>query len=117
MPEGATLLLAAIAIGGAVLALGTERTASAAGTAASGTKRVATSSWTAGVAGAGIGIELGNQLLMAISSEPFAFMTVLAGLTGALGIEEMLGGLSGLQYLLIGISVFSVVYYVDGRVR
>ncbi|EMA01818.1 hypothetical protein C437_15401 [Haloarcula vallismortis ATCC 29715] len=113
MPEMATALLAAVAVVGVVVALGTDRTASAAGTAASGTKRVATSSWTAGLAGAGIGLEMGNQLVMAISAEPFAFTTMLAGVAGALGIEGLLGNISGIQFLLIGISIFLAVYKLD----
>jgi len=44
--------------------------------------------------------------------EPFAVTTILAGIGGALGIEGMLGGISGLQYLLIGVTLFAgVVIY------
>lgn len=116
MPN-ATLLLAVIALGAVVLVLGTERTAAAAGTAASGTKQVATSSWTAGVAGLGIGLELGYQIVQAVAMEPFAFTTALAGLFGALGIEGYLGDLTGVQFLLIGLAVFASVVYMDRRRR
>ena len=110
-----TAILAVIAVGVIIYAVGVERTSAAATTAASGTKRVATSSYTAGAAGLGIGMQLGYELMMAIAQEPFALTTVIAGVTGALGIEGMLGGVSGLQYLLIGIAAFALTYAVAGR--
>ena len=117
MPNGATALLGIVAVGGIIAVVGLSETASAAGTAASTTRRVATSTITQLLAGIGIGLELGNQLLMAISAEPFALTTAIAGIMGALGIEGVLGDISGLQFLLIGFSVFLAVYYIDRRVR
>ena len=110
-----TAVLAVLAAGVVVYALGVERTTAAASTAASGTKRVATSGYTAGAAGIGIGMQLGYELMMAIAQEPFALTTAIAGLAGALGIEGLLGGISGLQYLLIGIAAFGLTYVAAGR--
>jgi len=117
MPNMATGLLVALALVGVVMVVGTSRTASAAGTAGSGARRVVTSSWTAGLAGVGAGLEIGYQLLQAISMEPFAATTAIAGIMGALGIEGFLGDITGIQFLLIGFSIFLAVYMIDRRRR
>lgn len=112
-----TVLLAVIAIGGLVYAVGVEESKSAATTAGRGARRAASSGWTAGIAGVGIGIEVGYQIIQAIAADPFAATTAVAGLFGALGIEGLLGDISGIQFLLIGVTVFVAAYAFDRRRR
>lgn len=107
-----TLLLAVIATGIVVWALGVERTKDATKRAGSGAKRAASS--TAGLAmfGAGAGMQLGVELVNAGMAEPFAVTTILAGIAGTLGIAGYLPDLSAAQFLLIGIGIFALVLAV-----
>lgn len=109
-----TAVIALGVVGLVIYAVGVERSRSAAATAAGGARRAATSGIGAGLAGVGLGLQFGNDLLMAIMAEPFALTTALAGVMGALGIEGFLGDISGLQFLLIGFAVFLVTYVVAG---
>ncbi len=106
-----TTLLALLALGAVVAVVGVETTKSAATTAGSKTKSLAdtTAGW--GIAGALGGLQLGGELAAMFVMEPFAFTTIIAGVAGALGIEGMLGGISGLQFALIGVTVTAAVAY------
>jgi hypothetical protein len=108
-----TGVLLLVALGTAVYAAGIERSRDAAASAAGAGRRAASSGVAAGAAGLGLGLQFGNDLVMAVMAEPFAVTTALAGVMGALGIEGVLG-ISGLQFLAIGFSVFALVYVVTG---
>ncbi len=109
-----TAFLALLALGAVVLVVGVDTTKSAAKTAGGVTKEAAdtTAGW--GLAGVLGGLQLGGELFAAMAMEPFAVTTALAGIAGALGIEGMLGGISGLQFLLIGVTIFAVVVLYQG---
>ncbi|OYR55528.1 hypothetical protein DJ73_02175 [Halorubrum sp. Ea1] len=110
----ATIALAVVAIGAIVYVAGVERTQAAAAKAGSGAKRATQSTAAAGIAGAGLGLQFGDQLLNAILAEPgFAFAAV-AGIFGGLGTGGFLGGISALQFLLVGVIAFLVIYGVFG---
>lgn len=108
---GALLL---VALGAAVYGAGIERSRNAAATAAGAGRRAASSGVAAGAAGLGIGLQFGNELVMAVMSDPFAATTALAGVMGALGIEGILD-VTGVQYLAIGFTAFVAVYILAGR--
>lgn len=111
-PITAVLALGVVAI--VVYAVGVERSRDAAASAAGTASRAARSGTAAGIAGLGVGLQFGNDLLMAIMAEPFALTTALAGIMGALGIEGVLGDIGGVQFILIGFGVFLVTYVVAG---
>ena len=110
----ATLVLGVLAVGAIVYVAGVERAQAAATKAGAGAKRASQSTAAAGVAGAGLGLQFGDQLINAILAEPgFAFAAV-AGIFGGLGTGGLLGDISGLQFLLIGLIAFLVIYGVFG---
>ena len=116
-----TLALGVLAVGAIVYALGVERTrdaastaGSAASTAGGAASRAARSSATAGLAGLGIGLQFGNDLLTAILAEPGFALAAVAGGFGALGTGGFLGDLSGVQFLLIGLAAFAIGLAVFG---
>jgi hypothetical protein len=109
-----TAILAIGVVGLVVYAAGVERSRDAAASAAGTATRAARSGTAAGLAGLGVGLQFGNDLLMAIMAEPFALTTALAGIMGALGIEGFLGDIGGLQFILIGFGVFLATYVVAG---
>lgn len=114
MPSMMTALLALVALAAVVFAIGVDRTRYAVTSAGSKTKRAATSTTGAAIGGVGIGAQVGFEIIQAGITEPFAVATILAGVTGYLGIEGMLGGITGLQYLLIGVTVFVAVAVLGG---
>lgn len=109
-----TLGLGLLAVGALIYFVGIDESREAAARAGSGVRRGATSSVAAGAAGAGLGLQFGDQLVSAILTEPGFALTAVAGVMGALGIEGFLGDISGLQFLLIGFVVFLAVYALFG---
>lgn len=114
MPSMTTFLLGVAALAAVIYAIGVDTTRNAVTTAGSKTKRAATTSTGAALGGIGFGAQLGYEVIQAGMMEPFAVTTIIAGITGFLGIEGMLGGLSGVQYLLIGVAIFAVVAVLGG---
>jgi hypothetical protein len=108
----AVLGLAAVAV--LVFAVGLEETREAASRAGSSVKRSATSSVAAGAAGAGLGLQFGDQLLTAILSEPGFALAAVAGIFGSLGTGGFLGELTGVQFLLIGLVAFAGTWALFG---
>ena len=108
----AVLGLAAVAV--LVFAVGVEETREAASRAGSGVRRGATSSVAAGAAGAGLGLQFGDQLLTAILSEPGFALAAVAGIFGSLGTGGFLGELTGIQFLLIGLVAFAGTWALFG---
>ncbi len=107
-----TFVLALVALGAVVYAVGLDTTKQATVGGARTAKRVGQTTTARATAGFLGGIAIAEQLALAAMMEPFAVTTILAGIGGALGIEGMLGGISGLQYLLIGVTLFAgVVIY------
>lgn len=108
-----TAVLLAVAAAAVIYAIGLEETKQAATTVGGKTKRAATSTAGAGLMGAGIGMQLGAEIIQAGMAEPFAVTTIIAGVAGALGIGGVLE-ISGLQFLLIGITFFVAVVVFGG---
>ena len=108
-----TAALGLVALGVLVYVVGVEQTQEAAARAGSGAKRAgsglkrgATSSVAAGAAGAGLGLQFGNDLLNLVLAEPGFSLAALTGIFGALGTGGFLGNITGVQFLLIGVVVF-----------
>lgn len=110
----ATIALAVVAIGAIVYVAGVERTQAAATKAGAGAKRASQSTAAAGLAGAGLGLQFGDQLLNAILAEPGFALAAVTGFFGALGTGGFLGDISGLQFVLIGLIGFVTVYAIFG---
>ena len=116
-----TLALGVLAVGALVYVVGVERSrdaAARAGSAASSgagaaTRAVSTSA-AAGVAGLGVGLQFGDDLITAVLSEPGFALAAVTGIFGSLGTGGYLGDLSGLQFLLIGLVIFAVGYAAFG---
>lgn len=104
-----TGVLALGVVGLVVYAVGVEETTTAVSGAASRARSSASRGAAAGALGLGVGLQFGNDLVMAIMQNPFGVTTALAGVMGALGIEGVLAPLTGPQFLLIGFSVFAIV--------
>ncbi len=109
-----TLALGLVAIGAVVYFVGLDSTATAAAKTGKGVRRRVNRGLLAGVAGAGLGLQFGNDLFQAIVAEPGFALTAVAGIMGALGIEGFLGDIGGLQFLLIGFVAFLVIYGLFG---
>lgn len=109
-----TLALGAVAVVAIVSAVGIEQTQAAAASAGSGLRRATSSGVAAGATGAGAGLMFGDQLVSAILAEPGFALAGVTGLFGALGTGGLLGDISGLQFLLIGLTAFIVVWSVFG---
>ncbi|OYR68756.1 hypothetical protein DJ79_05095 [Halorubrum ezzemoulense] len=101
-----TLALGVLAVGALVYAVGVDESREAAARAGSGVKRGATSGVAAGAAGAGLGLQFGDQLLNAILAEPGFALAAVTGFLGALGTGGFLGDITAVQFLLIGVVVF-----------
>jgi len=121
MPEVMTAVIGFAALAAVIYAVGVDRTRNAAATGAGAAKtggqyakKAATSTTGLAVGGLGAGLQIGAEVVRAGMMEPFAVTTILAGVAGALGIEGMLGGITGLQYLLIGVALFAAVLIVGG---
>lgn len=112
--EPTTLALGAVAVGAIVYVVGIGRTQAAAARAGSGVRRATSSGVAAGATGAGAGLMFGDQLVSAILAEPGFALAAVAGIFGSLGTGGFLGDLSGLQFLLIGLTAFLVVWSVFG---
>ncbi|WP_066415376.1 hypothetical protein [Halorubrum aethiopicum] len=120
-----TLALGLAAVGALVYFVGLEESreaasragstaGSAASTAGSAASRGLRSTAAAGVFGAGVGIQYGNELVNAILADPGWAVAAVAGIAGALGTGGFLGSLTGVQFLLIGVVVFMIGYAVFG---
>lgn len=112
--EPTTLLLGGLAVAAIVYVVGIGRTQAAASRAGSGVRQATSSGVAAGAAGAGAGLMFGDQLVSAILTEPGFALAAVAGIMGSLGTGGFLGNLSGLQFLLIGLTAFVVVWSVFG---
>ena len=112
--ESTTLLLGALALVAIVYVVGIGRTQAAASRAGSGLRRATSSGVAAGATGAGAGLMFGDQLVTAILTEPGFSLAAVAGIFGALGTGGFLGDVSALQFLLIGLTAFVVVWSVFG---
>ena len=108
----ATIGLAVVAIGAIVYVAGVERAQGAAAKAGAGAKRASQSTAAAGVAGAGLGLQFGDQLINAILTDPGFTLAAVAGVFGGLGTGGYLGEISGVQFVLIGLIAFLVIYGV-----
>lgn len=111
--SAATLALGVVAIGAIVYAAGVERTQAAAKKAGAGAKRASQSTAAAGLTGAGLGLQFGDQLINAILAEPGFALAAVTGVFGGLGTGGHLD-ISGVQFVLIGLIVFVVGYAVLG---
>lgn len=109
-----TLALGLIAIGAVVYFVGVDSTRMAAAKTGKTIKKNANRTVGAGVGGALVGLQFGDQLVNAILTEPGFALTAVAGVMGTLGIEGVLGDISGLQFLLIGFVAFLTVYALFG---
>lgn len=109
-----TLALGVVAIGALVYFVGVDSTRMAAAKTGKTIRSNANRSLAAGAAGAGLGIQFGNDLFQAILAEPGFALTAVAGVMGALGIEGFLGDISGLQFALIGFVAFLTIYALFG---
>lgn len=109
-----TAVLGVLAIGALVYAIGLEESREAATRAGSAASRGARSTAAAGVGGTVLGIQFGNDLVNAILAEPGFALAAVTGVFGSLGTGGYLGDLSGLQFLLIGVTVFFVLLIVFG---
>lgn len=109
-----TLGLALLAVGAVVYFVGIDSTRMAAAKTGKTIKENANRTVGAGVGGALVGLQFGDQLVNAILAEPGFALTALAGFMGALGIGGFLGDISAVQFLLIGIVVFVTGYAVFG---
>ena len=109
-----TAALGIIAIGALIYAVGFEESREAAARAGGGIRRGATSSVAAGAAGAGIGLQFGDQILNAVLAEPGFALAAITGVLGSLGTGGYLGDLTGVQFALIGFAVFVGIYVVFG---
>jgi len=103
-----------VAIGAIVYVAGVERTQAAAAKAGSGAKRATQSTAAAGLAGAGLGLQFGDQLINAVLSEPGFAFAAIAGIFGGLGTGGFLGDITAPQFLLVGVIAFVTVYAVFG---
>jgi len=109
-----TAVLGLVAVAALVFVIGVDSTRTAA-TKAGGTVRSKVNRSVAlGAGGALAGLQFGDQLVNAIFAEPGFALTAVAGIMGALGIEGVLGDISGLQFLLIGFVAFLVIYAMFG---
>lgn len=109
-----TLGLGLLAVGALVYAVGVDESREAAARAGSGVKRGAMSSVAAGAAGAGLGLQFGDQLLSAILSDPGFALAAVTGFFGALGTGGFLGEITAVQFLLIGVVVFIGAFALFG---
>lgn len=109
-----TAALGIVAVGALIYAVGFEESREAAARAGGGIKRGATSSVAAGAAGAGIGLQFGDQLITALVSEPGFALAAITGVLGSLGTGGYLGDITGVQFALIGFAVFVGIYVVFG---
>ncbi|OYR65882.1 hypothetical protein [Halorubrum ezzemoulense] len=109
-----TLALGVLAVGTLVYAVGVDESREAAARAGSGVKRGATSGVAAGAAGAGLGLQFGDQLFNAILAEPGFALAAVTGFFGALGTGGFLGEITAVQFLLIGVVVFIGAFAVFG---
>lgn len=100
MPNPITIALGLIVVALIVYAVGIDRTKAVTTSAASKTKRAATSGYGLAAGGAVTGLAAGDALFQFVASDP---ATLIAGLSGALGTLGMAGtiSLSPLQYALI----------------
>lgn len=104
----ATLVLAVLAVGAVVMAIGLDRTKG-------GLKRATTSSAGLAMFGAGAGLELGNQIIMAGLTDPTAAGAAILGLLGALGTGGLLGGMNAVQFGLLAVTIIAIaIYAADG---
>ncbi|WP_435093405.1 hypothetical protein [Halorubrum sp. N11] len=110
----ATIALAVVALGAIVFVAGVERAQAAAAKAGAGAKRASQSTAAAGLAGAGLGLQFGDQLINAILTDPGFTLAAVTGIFGGLGTAGLLGDVSGLQFVLIGLIAFAVGYAVFG---
>lgn len=110
----ATLILGVLAIGAIVYVAGIERTQAAATKAGSGVKRAGRSSAVAGAAGAGLGLQFGDQLFSAIVTEPGFALAAVTGIFGTLGTGGYLGDITAIQFALAGVIAILVVYGIFG---
>jgi hypothetical protein len=115
MATPTTALLALVAVGVAVWAIGVSRTRNAVGSAAGRTRSAVTRGRMEILGGLGAGVMLGDQLVSAALSNPFGVTTIVAGVMGALGIEGILEPITGPQFLLIGFVIFVAVAMIRGR--
>ena len=109
----ATIGLAVVAIGAIVYVAGVERAQGAAAKAGAGAKRASQSTAAAGVAGAGLGLQFGDQLLNAILAEPGFTLAAVTGIFGGLGTAGILD-ITAVQFVLIGLIAFLVISGVFG---
>ena len=109
-----TLALGLVAVGALVAFIGVDSTRMAAAKTGKTIKSNANRSVAIGAGGALAGLQFGDQLVSAIFSDPGFALTAGAGVMGALGIEGVLGDISGLQFLLIGFVAFVTVYALFG---
>lgn len=114
MAAGVTLGLGLVALGAIVYFVGVDSTKAAATKAGGTVRNNVNRSVAVGAGGALAGLQFGDQLVNAILAEPGFAMTAVAGIVGALGIEGLLGDVSGLQFLLIGLIAFVTIYAVFG---
>jgi len=109
-----TLALGVVALGALVYFVGVDESREAAARAGSGVKRGATSGVAAGAAGAGLGLQFGDQIVNAVLSDPGFALAAVAGFFGSLGTGGFLGDITAVQFLLIGVVAFIAVYAVFG---
>jgi len=109
-----TLALMLVAVGAVVYFVGVDSTRRAAATTGSTIRSNVNRSVAVGAGGALAGLQFGDQLVSAIFAEPGFALTAVAGIMGALGLEGVLGDISGLQFLLIGFVAFVVILSLFG---
>lgn len=109
-----TIGLVLLAAGAVVYFVGIDETSAAASKAGKTIKENANRTVGAGVGGALVGLQFGDQLVSAILAEPGFALTAVAGLFGGLGIGGFLGDITAVQFLLIGFVAFVTIYAVFG---
>ncbi|TKX86966.1 hypothetical protein EXE43_05635 [Halorubrum sp. SS5] len=109
-----TIGLGLLAVAAIVYFVGVDSTKEYAAKTSKAAKSSASRTVGAGVGGAVVGLQFGDQLVNAILADPGFALNAVAGFMGALGIGGFLGDITAVQFLLIGLVAFVTVYAVFG---